>query len=115
MPPPPKKLWQKAWLTLANAKFDLELYPEAEDALTKVLGFTGLSRKQKANLHDRRATAVYKQAEALDKAGKLREAAAGYLRVALIEPTAKVRATAEYDAANILLKLEDWDKAIEVL
>jgi len=115
MPPPPQKLWQKAWLTLANAKFDLELYPEAEDALTKVLGFTGLSRKQKTNLHDRRATAGYKQAEALDKAGKLREAAAGYLRVALIEPTAKVRATAEYDAANILLKLEDWDKAIDVL
>ncbi|MBV1921110.1 MAG: tetratricopeptide repeat protein [Pseudomonadales bacterium] len=115
MPPPPQKLWQKAWLTLANAKFDLELFPEAEDALTKVLGFTGLSRKQQSNLHDRRATAVYKQAEALDKAGKLREAAAGYLRVALIEPTAKIRATAEYDAANILLKLEDWDKAIDVL
>jgi len=115
IPPAPQKLWNKAWLTLANAKFDLELYPEAEDALTKVLGFAGLSPKQKVKLHDRRATAVYKQAEALDKAGKLREAAAGYLRVALIEPTAKVRATAEYDAANILLKLEDWDKAIEVL
>ncbi|OUS31900.1 hypothetical protein A9Q99_02060 [Gammaproteobacteria bacterium 45_16_T64] len=115
IPPPPKKLWEKAWRTLANGKFDLALYAEAEEALTKVIGFGNLTRRQAANLHDRRATSIYKQAESLEKAGKMRQAAAGYLRVAIVEPTAKVRATAEYDAANILLKLEDWDKAIEVL
>jgi len=115
IPPPPQKLWEKAWITMANGKFDLGFYTQAEEALTKVLSFATLSRKQKVSLHDRRATSIYKQAETLEKAGKLREAAAGYLRVAIVEPRAKIRASSEYDAANILLKLEDWDKAIDVL
>ncbi|PCJ39747.1 MAG: hypothetical protein COA99_10035 [Moraxellaceae bacterium] len=115
IPPAPKKLWEKAWTTIANGKFDLALYTEAEEALTKILGFSSHTDKQLSSLHSRRATAVYKQAEALNKAGKLREAAAGYLRVAMIEPTAKIRSTAEYDAANLLLQLEDWNQAISVL
>ncbi|MCG8317409.1 MAG: tetratricopeptide repeat protein [Pseudomonadales bacterium] len=114
-PPPPQKLWEKAWLTRANALFDIGRWQEAETTITKVFEVIKLSSTQSKRLHENRATAIYKQAEAMQLMNRPKEAAAEFLRVAMVEPKSKIRPTAEYDAANILLQLEEWAPAIEVL
>lgn len=114
-PRPPKNLWDKAWVTRANALFDIGRWQEAEEAITRTFELVDLSPQQAKKFHENRATAIYKQAEALQMMNQTKEAAAEYLRVAVVEPNAKVRPTAEYDAANLLLQLEEWGPAIEVL
>lgn len=115
VPPAPQPLREKAWITYANAIYDKAQYKDAEVAYSKVLGFTSLAAKDRATFEERLATSVYKQGEALEKAGSLNEAAAEYLRVGVVAPDAVVRANAEYDAANILLQQKQYDKAIPVL
>ena len=114
-PRPPKNLWDKAWITHANALFDIGRWEKAEQAFTKVFELVKLTPQQASKFHENRATAIFKQAEALQLIGKNKEAAAEFLRVAVVEPKSSVRAAAEYDAANILLQLEEWSAAIEVL
>lgn len=115
IPPAPQALREKAWITYANAVYDKQQWSKAEQALSKILEFKSLKAKQRQDFQERLATSIYKQGEILEKEGRLAEAAGEYLRVAVVVPTASVRANAEFDAANILLKLENYDKAIEVL
>lgn len=115
VPPAPQPLREKAWITYANAIFDKQQYREAEIAYTKVLEIHTLPAKDRALYEERLATCVYKQGEALEKEGKLAEAASEYLRVGVVVPAASVRANAEYDAANLLLQLGQYDKSITVL
>ena len=115
IPPAPQALREKAWITYANAIYDKQQWAKSEQAICKVLEFKSLTKKQRQEFNERLATSIYKQGEILEKDGRLAEAAGEYLRVAIVVPTASVRANAEFDAANILLKLENYDKAIEVL
>lgn len=115
VPPAPQELREKAYITYANAMFDKQQWAEAELAISTVLDFKSLEPEQRAKFQENLATCVYKQGEALEQQGQLAEAASQYLRVASVAPKSAVRANAEYDAANILLKLEEYDKAIEVL
>lgn len=115
VPPAPQPLREKAWITYANAIFDKQQFRDAEIAYVRVLEIPSLSKKDRLNYEERLATCIYKQGEALEQGGKLAEAAGEYLRVGVAVPAASVRANAEYDAANILLQLEQYDKAITVL
>jgi len=115
MPPAPQPIREKAYITYANAMFDKGLWVDAEQAITGVLAFKTLSPKQRHTFEENLATCIYKQGEALEKQGDLAGAASEYLRVASVTPNASVRANADYDAANVLLKLEEYDQAIEVM
>lgn len=115
VPPPPKAIWEKAVITYANGIFDMGRFAEAEDAINKVFEVTTLSKAEQQRFHENRATAIYKQAEHLERNGKLKDAAIEYLRVAAVEPNSSIRPAAEYDAANLFLKLEEWENAIQVL
>lgn len=114
-PRPPKALWDKAWVTRANALFDIGRWQQAEEAITKVFEVVQPDAREAKKFHENRATAIFKQAEALQLTGQAEAAAAEFLRVAVVEPNSAVRPAAEYDAATILLELEKWDQAIEVL
>ena len=115
VPPPPKAIWDKAVITYANGIFDMGRFAEAEDAINKVFEVTTLSKADTQRFHENRATAIYKQAEHLERNGQLKDAAIEFLRVAAVEPGSAIRPTAEYDAANLFLKLEEWENAIQVL
>lgn len=115
VPPAPQALREKAWITYANGMFDKQAWVKAEEAITKVLEFESLQAQQRAKFRENLATSIYKQGEILEQNGRLAEAAGEYLRVAAVVPNASVRANADYDAANLLLKLEEYDKAIAVL
>ena len=115
IPPAPQALREKAWISYANALYDKRQFADAETAYTKVLDFQSLSKKDRATFQEHLATSIYEQGSALEKQNKLADAAAEYLRVGIVTPTAAVRANAEYDAATLLLKLQQYDQAITVL
>ena len=114
-PPPEEKLLVYGWSTIANGEFDQGRYKVAEFAYTKVLQYPSLTSAQRKTFNEQLATAVYKQGEELQGKGELAAAAAMFLRVGQVYPEASARKNAEFDAATLFLKLEQYDKAIPVL
>ena len=110
-----KKLVRSAWLVVAHGSFDQTNYQEAEQAYIKVLSLTDEKDESREKLTENLAASIYKQGEQERKLEKHREAANHFLRIATVAPTAKIRPTAEYDAAASLIKLEDWPAAAGVL
>jgi len=110
-----KKLVRSAWMVVAHASFDLTNYQEAENAYINVLALTSNKDESRVKLTENLAASIYKQGEQQRKLEKHREAADHFLRVAKVTPGAKIRPTAEYDAAASLMILKDWTAAARVL
>jgi len=109
--PPSKAQIDRALVIIANGLFDLKKYVEAETAITDLFSSVKLSKKEKSKFHQRRAEAIYKQAEAAKQNGQLEGAIALFLKVGIVEPKAPVAINAHYDAATLLLQTEQWDKS----
>ena len=110
-----EKLLRSAWLVVAHASFDLTNYQDAEKAYIQVLSLTSAEAESRVKLTENLAASIYKQGEQARKLENHREAADHFLRVATVTPTAKIRLTAEYDAAASLITLNDWSAAEKVL
>lgn len=110
-----QKLVRSAWLVVAHASFDQTNYQEAEEAYGNVLRLTDAGDDSREKLTENLAASIYKQGEQERKLEKHREAANHFLRIATVAPTAKIRPTAEYDAAASLIILKDWPAAARVL
>lgn len=108
-------LRRSAWIVVAHASFDLQKYPDAEAGYNHVLQLTTKEDKNAEAITDNLAASIYKQGEQAAKLEDYKTAARHYLRVAQVAPNSKIRPTAEYDAASVLIKLKDWDRAVEVL
>lgn len=104
-----------AWTVVAHSHFDLGHYPRAERAYQELRALGGGPTLNGTELDERLAAAIYRQAEAAEAAGANDEAVMNYLRVAVAAPAAAAGANAQYDAATLLLRAEDWNGAIEVL
>ena len=114
-PPPPADLRRTAWTVLAHTEFERGAYNRAETAYLQVLALTDAKAETRAALNERLAAAIYKQGEQARAAGKQREAADHFLRVASAAPASTIRANAEYDAAAALIVLKDWNAALAIL
>ncbi|CBL46603.1 Hypothetical protein HDN1F_30200 [gamma proteobacterium HdN1] len=114
-PAAPRPLYEKAWMLLANAQYDEGSYKAAETSITEILGFASLTAAERNIYQERRATAIYKQAEMLEHEGMKAEAARQYQKVASVEPNSEVRIKADYDAANLLMETGDYEQAVRVL
>ena len=110
-----KKLVRSAWLVVAHGSFDQTNYHDAESAYIKVLSLTDAKDESREKLTENLAASIYKQGEQQRKLEKHREAANHFLRIATVTPSAKIRPTAEYDAAASLIILKDWPAAANVL
>ena len=108
-------LRRSAWTVVAHSSFELEKYPEAEQAYTQVLELVPQDDAERQALIDNLAASIYKQGEQANAAQDYRAAANHFLRVRDVAPTSKVCAAAEYDAAAALIRLEDWSMAADVL
>jgi TolA-binding protein len=106
---------REAWLVIGHASYELQRYPEAEDAYGKVLESLPAEDKTRDALIDNLAAAIYKQGEQANTTQDYRAAADHFLRVGRMAPTSKIRPNAEYDAAAALIQLKDWDSAASVL
>jgi tetratricopeptide (TPR) repeat protein len=104
-----------AWTVIANGRFELGEFDKAEGAYLQVQTLLAPGDPERAAIDERVAASVYKQAEAKRAAGDSAAAVNDFLRVATLSPNAKIRATADYDAAALLITMQDWPRAIDVL
>lgn len=113
---PPADLKQRRTATtlMAHSLFDRARYPEAEAAYLQVRQMLASNDADLPAINDRIAASVYKQAEAKQAAGDV-SAVDDFLRVALLAPTSKISANAEFDAAAALITQNNWPRAIAVL
>lgn len=106
---------QTAWTVTANGRFELGEFDKAEGAYLQVQTLLAPNDPQRAAIDERVAASVYKQGEAKKAAGDANGAVTDFLRVAQLSPNAKIRSTADYDAAALLIGMQDWPRAIDVL
>ena len=102
---------ERALVVIANGLFDLKQYALAEQAISKLLSGVTLSVKQKANFHQRRAEAIYKQAEMAKDEQQFDQAIALFKRVGKLEPRSSIAINAHFDAATLLLQIDQLQKA----
>ena len=114
-PAPPPDMQRYGWETIANGEFDLGRYKVAEFAYGKALAFNNLKPEERKTYSNQLAASIYKQGEQLVAQGKELEGANEYMRVGTVVADASIRASAEFDAATIYLKKEQFALAIPVL
>lgn len=110
-----KSLIRGAWLVVAHSSYQTEKYPEAEVAYDQVLKRTQKNDKTYAQLVENLAASIYKQGEIARNEERFMEAVRHFLRIAQSAPTAKIRPSAEYDAAAVLIQVVELDPALGVL
>jgi TolA-binding protein len=114
-PPVGPQYQRTATTLLAHSLFDRGRFAEAERAYVSVQGFMPPNDKDRPAIEERIAASIYKQAEAKQSTGDTNGAVDDFLRVASLAPNSKVRANAEFDAASILIKNQQWPRAAQVL
>lgn len=114
-PPGTEKERLTVSLVLGHSHFELQQYAEAEQAYAKVLALMPANDKQRADVIDRMAASVYRNAEAMVAEGRQLEAVDEFLRVAKVAPQSSFRKNAEYDAATYLLLEKQWQRSLDVL
>lgn len=116
MPPVDPALEETAWRVMAHSRFDLGRYDEAEAAYLELRARTDpADTEARDEIRRRIASSIYKQGEIARDDGDLEGAVGHFLRVATVVPDAQIRETAEYDAAAVLIRLQAWERAGQVL
>ncbi|HEY9134970.1 MAG TPA: tetratricopeptide repeat protein [Pseudomonadales bacterium] len=104
-----------AWLVIAYSSFELEKYSDAEIAYIEVLNITPEQDKDRIKFIDNLAASIYKQGELANINAEYETAVKHFLRIATLAPSSKIRSTAEYDAAAILVQTKNFEQAESVL
>jgi cellulose synthase operon protein C len=98
-----------AWTVMAHVSFDNGGFAKAEKSYAEVLALTPANDPARNQWVERLAASAYKQGEQARAAGNGLEAVAHFNRIATLAPQSAVRATAQFDAAAVLIGLNDWD------
>jgi TolA-binding protein len=114
-PPASAALRRTAWTVVAHTEFERGAFGQAEVAYQQVLALTAEKDAARAKLTDRLAASVYKQAEQARATGRADDAVGHFLRVGQVAPASAIRATADYDAAAVLIASKKWTDATRVL
>ncbi len=114
-PPAALELERTAWHVIAHAQFDLQDFAAAEQAYRRLLQMPLARPDEAAELAERVAASVYKQAELARDAGDVDAAVAHFLRVGEAAPGTDIVPVAIYDAAALLITAERWLDAAPVL
>jgi cellulose synthase operon protein C len=104
-----------AWTVIGNSNFDQGVFDKAEAAYGHAQTLMPANDPERAVIVERLAASIYKQGEQKSKSGDSAAAVEDFLRVSALAPTSKVRANADFDAAALLVKDKQWDRAIVVL
>jgi TolA-binding protein len=105
-----------AWTVIAHSQFDLQKFADAETSYYQLRKFTPPEDQiALQEIKDRIASSIYKQGELARDAGELDTAVAHFTRLGQAVPDSKIRATAEYDAAAVLINMAAWGRATTVL
>jgi cellulose synthase operon protein C len=104
-----------AWTVIGNSNFDQGVFDKAETAYSHAQTLMPANDPERPVIVERLAASIYKQGEQKSKSGDSAAAVEDYLRVSALAPTSKVRSNADFDAAALLIKDKQWDRAIVVL
>ncbi|HET9863734.1 MAG TPA: tetratricopeptide repeat protein [Steroidobacteraceae bacterium] len=104
-----------AYTIIGQSNFDLLNFAEAEKGYIAARDLLPPNDKMRADLTERIASSVYRQAEAKQQSGDAAGAVDDFLRISQVAGTSKIAAQAEYDAGAQLVNLKDWPRAIQVL
>jgi cellulose synthase operon protein C len=104
-----------AWTVIGNSNFDQAVFDKAETAYGHAQVLMPANDPERPVIVERLAASIYKQGEQKSKSGDSAAAVEDFLRVSALAPTSKVRANADFDAAALLIKEKQWDRAIVVL
>ncbi len=115
MPPMPRNDERAAWSVIADASFETGRFDESEGAYAEVLARLDPGAAERAAVAERLGASVYKQGEARQQAGDTAGAVQDFLRVATVAPGTRLVASAQFDAATLLLRERDWNRAIPIL
>lgn len=105
---------------IGHTAFDREDFLAAESAYRDALTLPVLAGDERRHIAERLAASLYKQGEQLRQGGDLEGAIVVFLRAAQANPHSSasktgIAATAQFDAAAVLIELERWPEAIEAL
>jgi tetratricopeptide (TPR) repeat protein len=104
-----------AWTVIGNSNFEQGVFDQAETAYTHAQGLMPPNDPERGAIVERLAASIYKQGEQKSKSGDSAAAVDDFLRVAALAPASKVRSSADFDAAALLITQKQWDRAIVVL
>jgi TolA-binding protein len=104
---------RKAQRLIARSYFEEGAYDQAASAYRRLVR-TGGKTAEDAELTRLWASSLYKQAEALRNAGKLREAQTAFMRVQAEVPGSDAAPVALYDAAGVALLRNHTDEALQL-
>jgi outer membrane protein assembly factor BamD (BamD/ComL family) len=104
-----------AWTVIGNSNFEQGVFDKAEAAYGHAQTLMPANDPERGVIVERLAASIYKQGEQKSKSGDSAAAVEDFLRVSALAPTSKVRANADFDAAALLIKDKQWDRAIVVL
>ncbi len=108
-------LLKTAYGILAHSFFKLERFLEAEQSYVSQRELVSVDSDEYVKISERIAASVFKNAEVVEiSEGKL-AAAMQLLKLKTLTPDSPIRITAQYDAATLLLSIDEWSKAIEEL
>ena len=108
-------LRKSAWTVKAHSTFEISDYASSELAYQQAIILTTGDNSERKKLEDKLAASIYKQGEASKLAGDYEQAIKHFLRVGEVVPDTEIRASAQYDAAALLLQTEQWKQAATVL
>lgn len=114
-PPLASDQQRTAWNVVADSAFELGRYADAEAAYDEVIKRLPAGDPARQPINERLAAAVYKQGEAKQAAGDTAGAVGDFLRIGAVAGDSTIRATAEHDAAALLVREKQWQRAIQVL
>jgi tetratricopeptide (TPR) repeat protein len=102
-------------LVIAHSQFALQDYAAAESSYHQIVLGLANTDPSKADIQEKLAASIYKQGELNIKQNYLPLAVNDFLRVLAVTPQTSIRITAQYDAANYLLEMQQWQQAIGLL
>ena len=115
-PPVEQPLARTAWTVIAHSQFDMSNFADAESAYYQLRGVTPAEDGEaQQEIKDRIASSIYKQGEIARENGELETAVAHFTRLRDAVPDSDIRATAEYDAAAVLINMAAWGQAASVM
>ncbi len=104
-----------AWAIIAHTSFEQQNYIKAEEAYKNTLKLTPFKHPDRKAWQQQLAASIYKQGELLQNRGETERAIESFLRVKKEAPSSNIAAIATYDAASLLIAINNLDRAINVL
>lgn len=107
-----KTLKKTAYGIMAHSFFKLGRFAQAEQSYFSQRALVEKGTGEYTRISEQLANSIYKKSEIILSQGDKADAVAELLKIKSLTPSSKVRVTAQYDAATILLELNEWKRAI---